>query len=70
MADPGAIAAALVADPVLARRLAVTRILVLVDALHGTQQLAAGPMAQAQAQAKVADEIVITKPVAAGPAPE
>jgi G3E family GTPase len=68
LADPGAIAAALVADPVLARRLAVTRILVLVDALHGTQQLAAGPIAQAQA--KVADEIVITKPVAAGPAPE
>ena len=65
LADPGAIAAGLAADPVLARRLAVAGTLVLVDALHGAAQLAAEPLARAQVEA--ADEIIIAKPVAAGP---
>ena len=65
LADPGAIAAGLAADPVLVRRLAVAGTLVLVDALHGAAQLAAEPLARAQVEA--ADEIIIAKPVAAGP---
>ncbi|MBW7922664.1 MAG: GTP-binding protein [Rubellimicrobium sp.] len=64
LADPGAIAAALAADQVLARRLVLTETVVLVDALHGAAQLGAEPLARAQAEA--ADRIVITKPVPAG----
>lgn len=66
LADPGRIASAIAADPVLSRRLALTRTLVLVDALHGALQLAAEPLARAQIEA--ADEIILTKPLAADPA--
>lgn len=60
LADPGAIAAALAADQVLARRLRVAGVVVLADALHGVAQLAAEPLARAQAEA--ADRLIVTKP--------
>ncbi|MCC7320758.1 MAG: GTP-binding protein [Rubellimicrobium sp.] len=65
LADPGAIAAALAADQVLARRLVVERVVVLVDALHGAAQLAAEPLARAQVEA--ADDLIVTKPFLAAP---
>ncbi len=60
LAEPGAIAAALAADQVLARRLVMKEVVVLVDALHGRAQLAAEPLARAQAEA--ADRLILTKP--------
>lgn len=63
LADPGAIAAALAADQVLARRLVMEEVVVLVDALHGRAQLAAEPLARAQVEA--ADRVILTKPVLA-----
>lgn len=63
LADPAAIAAAVATDPILVRRIAVARTITLVDALSGALQLAAEPLARAQAEA--ADAFVITK-VAAG----
>ncbi|MGP3698601.1 CobW family GTP-binding protein [Rhodobacter sp. NSM] len=65
LADPGAIAALVAADPVLARRLVVAETLVLVDALHGPSQLATEPLARAQIEA--AGRLVVTKPAAAEP---
>ncbi|MFQ6756344.1 CobW family GTP-binding protein [Cereibacter sphaeroides] len=63
LADPGAIAAMLAADPVLVRRLALAETLVLVDAAHGAAQLATEPLARAQIEA--AGRLVLTKPAAA-----
>ncbi len=63
LADPGAIATALAADQVLARRLVMDRVLVLVDALHGHAQLAGEPLARAQVEA--ADRLILTKPILA-----
>lgn len=63
LADPGAIAAALAADQVLARRLVMDEMLVLVDALHGHAQLAGEPLARAQVEA--ADRLILTKPALA-----
>lgn len=63
LADPGAIAAALAADQVLARRLAIDEVVVLVDARHARAQLADEPLARAQVEA--ADRLIITKPVLA-----
>lgn len=60
LADPGAIARALAADQVLARRLVMEKIGVLVDAVHGLDQLAAEPLARAQIEA--ADELILSKP--------
>jgi G3E family GTPase len=60
LAEPGAIAAALAADPILVRRLTVAGTLVLVDAPHGAEQLAAEPLARAQVEA--AERLIITKP--------
>jgi G3E family GTPase len=60
LADPGAIAAAIAQDPVLGRRIAIEKTIVLVDARDGEDQLATEPLARAQAEA--ADAIVVTKP--------
>lgn len=65
LADPGRIAAAIADDPVLTRRLAVAQTLVLVDGLHGAQQLATEPLARAQIEA--ADALILTKPAQADP---
>lgn len=59
LADAGAIAAALAADPVLARRLAIETTIVLIDGSGGTDQLAREPLARAQAEA--AGAIIVTK---------
>ena len=60
LADPGRIAAAIAADPVLSRRLALRETLVLVDGLHGARQLATEALARAQIEA--ADALILTKP--------
>lgn len=60
LADPGAIAAALAQDPILARRLVLDGVIVLVDALHGAAQLAGEELSRRQVEA--AERIVITKP--------
>ncbi|MCB5409468.1 CobW family GTP-binding protein [Pseudogemmobacter faecipullorum] len=65
LADPGAIARAIAADPVLARHLRITTTLVLIDALHGLAQLSAEPLARAQAEA--ADRLILTKAMRAEP---
>jgi G3E family GTPase len=65
LADPGSIAAALSADPVLVHRLAIAGTLVLVDARHGLEQLAAEPLARAQVEA--AERLIITKPTEVEP---
>lgn len=59
LADPGAIAAALAADQVLARRLVLEKVIVLVDALHGHAQLCDELLARAQIEA--ADCLILTK---------
>lgn len=66
LADPGAIARAIMDDPVLVRRVVVDRVIVLVDAGGGAEQLAREPLARAQAEA--ADELVIAKTAGADPA--
>lgn len=66
LADPGAIARAIVEDPVLVRRIVVDRVIVLVDAGGGAEQLARESLARAQAEA--AGEIVIAKSGGADPA--
>jgi len=65
LADPGRIAAAMAEDPILSRRLVLDQTLVLVDSLHGAQQLTAEDLARAQIEA--ADELILTKPAAANP---
>jgi G3E family GTPase len=60
LADPGAIAAAVAADQVLARRLVMEKVVVLVDALHGHAQLTEEPLARSQVEA--ADELILSKP--------
>ena len=60
LADPGAIAEAISADPVLGRRLAIDRLICLVDAVHGASQLANESVFRAQIEA--AGQIVVTKP--------
>ncbi|TPE49283.1 CobW family GTP-binding protein [Amaricoccus solimangrovi] len=59
LADPAGIAAAVAGDPVLARRIAIARVISLVDGLNGALQLAAESLARAQAEA--ADTLVLTK---------
>jgi G3E family GTPase len=59
LADPFAIASAIAADPILTRRLVLTRTIVLVDALHSAAQLTEEPLARRQVEA--ADEIAVTK---------
>lgn len=65
LADPGAIASAIAADPMLARRLRLSEILVLSDAQHGTSQLMEEPLARAQAE--TADRIIMTKTASVPP---
>ena len=65
LADPAAIAAALAADPLLARRLVLREVLVLLDAGEALAQLAAEPLARAQVEA--ADRILLTRPLALAP---
>ena len=64
LADPGRIAAAIAADPVLSRRLALRETLVLVDGLHGARQLADEGLARAQIEA--ADALILTKGLGVG----
>ena len=59
LADPGAIATAVQTDPVLIHHLRLTRIIVMVDALHGLAQLASDPLGRAQISA--ADDLIVTK---------
>ena len=59
IADPGQVMTTIQDDPILARHIALEEIIVLVDALHGLEQLKAETLARAQIEA--ADRIVITK---------
>jgi G3E family GTPase len=59
LADPSRIAAMIRADPVLARHLSLTEVIVLVDAVEGPVRIAAEPLARAQIGA--ADRIILTK---------
>ncbi len=65
LADPAAILEAIAADPVATRHVRVTETLVLVDALHGAAELAAGALAVAQIRA--ASRLILTKTEAADP---
>lgn len=65
IADPGAIAATLRSDPVLARHLRLDRILVAVDAVHALAQLAEDPLIHRQIA--VADRLILTKADVASP---
>ena len=64
LADPAAIARAVMDDPVLVRRIVLARTIVLVDAVEAAGQLATEQLARAQVEA--ADEIVVTKAQRAG----
>jgi G3E family GTPase len=59
LADPGAIAATLRADPVLARHLRLEGIVVAVDAVHAMAQLTEDPLIHRQIA--VADRLILTK---------
>lgn len=59
LADPGAIAAALQADPILARHLRLDGIVVAIDAVHAAAQLAEDPLVHRQIA--VADRLILTK---------
>jgi G3E family GTPase len=65
LADPGAIAACLRADPVLSRHLRLEGILVAVDAVHALAQLAIDPLIHRQIA--VADRLILTKVDVASP---
>jgi G3E family GTPase len=59
LADPGAIAASLRSDPVLARHLRLDRIVVAIDAVHALAQLTEDPLVHRQIA--VADRLILTK---------
>lgn len=59
LADPAAIAGAIMEDQVLVRRLRLERTIVLADAVEGAAQLAGERLARRQIEA--ADEIIVTK---------
>jgi G3E family GTPase len=59
LADPGAIAASLRADPVLSRHLRLDGIVVAVDAVHAIAQLTEDPLVHRQIA--VADRLLLTK---------
>ncbi len=65
LADPGAIVAAIQADPVLVNHILVGETLVAVDALHGLAQLATEPLGRRQVGA--ADRLILTKTDACAP---
>ncbi len=64
LADPGAIVAAIQADPVLINHIVVDETVVAVDALHALAQLATEPLGRRQVEA--ADRFVLTKTDACG----
>ncbi|NGQ91420.1 GTP-binding protein [Rhodobacter sp. HX-7-19] len=66
LADPGAIVAAIQADPVLVNHIVVDETIVAVDALHALAQLATEPLGRRQVEA--ADRLVLTKTDACDPA--
>ena len=66
LADPGAIAAHLRSDPILARHLRLDGILVAIDAVHALTQLAEDPLIHRQIA--VADRLILTKVDVANPA--
>jgi G3E family GTPase len=59
LADPGAIVDAIKSDPVLMHHIVVSGIVVLVDALHGLDQLKREPLGRRQVE--IADRLVVTK---------
>lgn len=59
LADPGAIAANLRADPVVSRHLRLDEIVVAIDAMHATAQLSEDPIIHRQIA--VADRLVLSK---------
>ena len=65
LADPGAIVAAIQADPVLVNHILVGETLVAVDALHALAQLATEPLGRRQVGA--ADRLILTKTDACAP---
>lgn len=65
LADPGAIVAAIQADPVLVNHILVGETLVAVDALHALAQLATEPLGRRQVGA--ADRLILTKTDACPP---
>ena len=65
LADPGRIAEAVRGDPVLVRRIALDRIIVLVDGINAQQQLARERLGRRQIE--TADRLVVTKVDAAKP---
>ena len=65
LADPGAIIAAIQADPVLVNHILVGETLVAIDALHALSQLATEPLGRRQVGA--ADRLILTKTDACAP---
>lgn len=63
LADPGAIARGIAADPVLIRHMRIAAVIVAVDALHALGQLIRDPLARRQIAA--ADRLIVTKPAQA-----
>lgn len=59
LADPGAVVAAIKADPVLVHHLVIHEIIVVVDALNALSQLRSEPGCRAQIE--VADHLLVTK---------
>lgn len=59
LADPAAIATAIREDGILAHHIRVVELIVLVDALHATEQLGAEELSRIQIEA--ADRIILTK---------
>lgn len=59
LADPGAIAAILRADPVLSRHIRLDKIVVAIDAMHAITQLSEDPLFHRQIA--VADRLILTK---------
>lgn len=59
VADPGQVMTAIQNDPILTRHIVLEEIIVVVDALHGIEQLATEALARRQIE--VADQILIAK---------
>ncbi|MBL4739657.1 MAG: GTP-binding protein [Sneathiella sp.] len=59
VADPGQVLTAIQNDPILNRHIILEEIIVVVDALHGLEQLRTEPLSRRQIEA--ADQILITK---------
>ena len=59
VADPSNVMSAINDDPILARHIVLEKIIVVVDALHGMEQIENEPLARSQIEA--ADQIIISK---------